>query len=125
MARNPHLFTVHHSLEREGVFDSPSAANPTGGKYYQAPTEWPKYVHRKDHPSTVVADAQEEAQVLASWDAQDALKASNKMISDKNEADPDIREALLEKAKKFGLKVDGRTSDKKLAFLVEEAETAA
>jgi hypothetical protein len=124
MARNQHLYTVYHSLEREGVFDAPSTANPEGGKYFQQHTEYPKYIHAKDHPSAIVNDGNEEIAIRSAWTAEDALKAQTKIIHEKNDT-PENRTLLLEKAHKLGLKVDGRTSDKKLAFLVEEAETAA
>lgn len=124
MARNQHLYTVYHSLDREGVFDAPSTSNPDGGKYFQQHTEYPKYIHVKDHPSTIVNDGNEEIAVRSAWAAEDALRAQTKIIHDKNDT-PETRNLLMEKAKKFGLKVDGRTSDKKLAYLVEEAEAVA
>lgn len=130
MARNNHLYTVHHSLENYGAFDKPITdpsveRHPLQGKYYQEPTEYPKYIRKTGHTEVIVKDADEESAVFASWAAQYALKATTKVIAEKNEADPSVREALVEKAKKLGLKVDGRTSDKKLAYMVEEAEQAA
>lgn len=128
MARNQHLFTVYHSLENKGAFDRPDAsqqieADNVQGKYFQEHTEYPKYVHAKGHVSVIVANPEEEATVIKLWADEAVAKEKAAQIHSKNETEIN-RAELSDRAKKLGLKVDGRTSDKKIAYLIEEAELA-
>lgn len=128
MAKNNHLYTVYHSLDNKGAFDQPNVSNGANsdpnditGKYWQEKTEWPKYLHAKGRPSIIVANADEEASVLRAWAEESALKQQTAEIHAKNEAEMG-RKQLEDKARKLGVKFDGRTSDKKLAYLIEETE---
>lgn len=109
MSRNPHLFTVYHSLEANGAFDN------------QVHTEYPKYVRKQGHQEVIVNDVDEEADVIKLWNEQDVLKAKTEEIHTKN-VDALNKKELQEKARSLGIDFDGRTSEKKLAYMIEEAE---
>lgn len=126
MAKNKGLYTVFHSLDDKGAFDRPNPSLQDGpdsvqGKYFQEHTEYPKWVHAQGHKSVIVADAEEEAKATELFAQLDKTKSEIDTIHEINKSALN-RSEMLEKAKRLGLKADGRTSDKKLAYLIEEAE---
>lgn len=130
MAKNNHLYTVYHSLDNSGAFDEPVLQNGINqdqntmqGKYWQEKTEYPKYLHSNGLKSVIVGDKEEELKVLSLWEEQKNASAQADEIHNKNKAEITKAE-LVDRARKLGIKVDGRASEKKLAYLIEEAELA-
>lgn len=75
--------------------------------------EFPKWLHhpKQEHPSVIVRDEEEEAEVLAKWHV---AKDDAKLVVD------NIRDNLLKRAEALGIKVDARWSDKRLQSEVEK-----
>lgn len=104
-----HLFTCEPMKPNTMLYKAPGPHDIHGGKFDHVVVD-----------DEFIQDKLAEGWFLTTTEAAEAYAAQK--LAAPVEA-PDTREDMERKARDLGIKFDGRTTDKKLAFLIEERQT--